>query len=422
MRTIGIIAEYNPLHGGHRYQIEETRRRFQAEFVAVAMSGDFVQRGEPAIFDKYARTKAALSAGVDLVVELPVCFATSSAEDFAAAGVALLDRLGVVDGLCFGSEAGDVTSLRTAAELLVREPEEYKNRLRECLKSGASFPKAREEALLACLNSSNDLLSTPNNILGVEYIKALLRRGSRIEPLTIRRKGQGYHELVLPADATAYPSASALRQAIRDRYTGRTSCIGQTGCTGQADVTATGALVPGFENFTPVFPDDLSSILNWRLLELTDSGQDLSAYADISPELAARLRRHALDFASFTGRIEQLKTRQYTYTRISRGLLHLLLGITDGDIALAKGLDYAPYVRILGFRKAALPLLSDIKKRCPLPLITKTADAGRRLDGDALRLFHLDLHASHLRQSIVYAKSGQRLPNEYTQSVIIWQG
>lgn len=169
----------------------------------------------------------------------------------------------------------------------------------------------------------------------------------------------------------------------------------------------------------PIFADDLTGVFNWKLLELIRQQARLSDFADLSPELEARLKNHALEFASFSGRIEQLKTKQYTYTRISRALLHLLLGITVEELLLAKQADYVSYGRILGFRRSAGPLLRRIKETCRLPLITKTADAGKVLDEHGLQQLHRDFFASHLYQSLVFQKSGVQMKNEYTRSVII---
>ena len=252
MKTVGIITEYNPFHNGHRYQIRKARELTGADFVVTAMSGDFVQRGEPALFDKYTRTAMALEGGADLVLELPVRFATSSAEDFAACGVALLDRLGVVDHLCFGSELGRLDVLEQTADILVAEPDGFREELRKCLAAGYSYPRAREMALMKVMEagerrSDDNMLSSPNNILGIEYLKALKRRDSRIQPLTIRRKGQGYHETALPEESKAqFPSASALRKACQDAFVSGTF---------------------SHETWVPVFPDDLSLLLDARLLD-----------------------------------------------------------------------------------------------------------------------------------------------------------
>lgn len=418
MKTAGIIAEYNPFHNGHRYQIEELRLRTGVDHVIIAMSGDFVQRGEPAIYDKYTRARMALSAGADLVLELPAVFATSSAEDFAACGVALFDQIGVVDMLCFGSECGDILSLEKIAQLLLREPAEYLDALKKHLRSGNSFPKSREYAVREWSTHSRmeaaskethlpqALLSSPNNILGIEYLKALQRRSSRIHPYTIQRAGRGYHDTdIAPDDVDMdFASASAIRKAIQEDMPEHAKA--------QMPVLPDNLAVP-------VFPDDFSSLLNYRLLELSHFRQDLSVFADVSPELADRIQNQLLQFASFTERIRSLKTRQYTYTRISRALLHILLGITDSMTAERRKCDYVPYARILGFGQNAAPLLTQMKARSAIPLITKTASAANILSAEALAMFHHDVYCSHVYQSMIQQKGGFLPLNEYTHPIVI---
>ncbi len=420
MKVAGIIAEYNPFHRGHAYQIDAARRRFGADYVAVAMSGDFVQRGEPAVADKYTRAAMALSAGADLVLELPACFATSSAEDFAACGVALFDRLGVTDLLCFGSESGDPAPLTRIADLLLEEPDDYAHVLQERLALGDAYPKARAAAIRQSADGVADpdvidrLLSSPNDILGIEYLKAIKKRGSRLRPAVLKRMGQGYLDTTLP-EADSLASASALRTVLQNDGT-QTAARRDQLLSAQIPADAY-AILHGCPAYLAA--DDLTPLLNARLLSLLHKGADLAQFAGLSPELAARLSHCALNFATFSDRIGQLKTRSYTYTRISRALLHLTLGITDEDIAHAKAADYAPYARILGFRRAAAPLLSALKQESSVPLITKTADASSLLDADGLRMLHQDFYVSHLYRSMVFAKSGTRMKNEYTRSVIV---
>lgn len=411
MKIVGIIAEYNPFHNGHLYQLNQLRSQTGADYIITAISGDFVQRGEPAIYDKYTRTQMALSCGVDLVLELPVCFATGSARDFASCGVALFDRLGVVDFLGFGSEGGDSDLLYQAAQILEKEPEEFREQLQALLKKGFSFPQARALALESYFPWA-DLLSSPNNILGIEYMRALMRRGSSIRPVTIRRTGQSYHD-TKPVEKGTAASASAIRKALKE-----------TNLSLVSDQVPEPVFQILRDQSCPLFCDDLTGLLNSRLLELSRSplpGQDnpFSVYADLSPELAARLKHNLLDFAAFSDRIMQLKTRGYTYTRISRALLHLLLGITEKETSDYRKKDYVSYARILGFRRSCGPLLSHIKAASSLPLITKTADAQKILDTDGLFMLQTDFYASHLYQSVVFAKSGRKIPNEYTRSVII---
>lgn len=439
MKVTGIVAEYNPFHNGHRYQIEQIRNSCEDSFIIAVMSGSFVQRGEPSIYDKYTRTKAALNGGADLILELPSAFATSSAEDFAAAAVALLDQLGIVDEICFGSECGDIAVLDELASVLAEEPKDYQDLLRAYVSSGNTFPRARNLALLDWLkgmeipdrpdnsqgNSDkyqnwNTVLSSPNNILGIEYIKALKKRGSSIKPVTITRFGQGYHDTALIG---GHASASGIRTGLAGTSrTGLPDCLTGHSRTGfpaglAAQVPAEAAKL--YQTAVPIFPDDCSLLLNERLMQLESRQMPFSEFADISGELAARISRQLLDFAPYSDRIEKLKTRQYTYTRISRGLLHILLDITKEDISCYRSLDYTPYARILGFRKEASLLLARIKKTSAIPLINKTADAKNHLAGAALAMLHKDFYCTHTYQALIYEKSGILPRNEYTQSIMI---
>ena len=211
----GIVAEYNPFHNGHKYQLEESRRLTGADYTVIILSGNFVQRGTPALINKHLRTEMALKNGADLVIELPAIYATSSAEFFAMGAVSLLDQLKVVTNLCFGSECGDISLLNRIATILVQEPDDFSAKLKQLLCQGYSYPSARSEALMHYMPSladSNNIFRSPNNILGIEYLKALLRRKSPIAPVTVRRIGADYHD-PLP-DSTGYCSALAIRQSV----------------------------------------------------------------------------------------------------------------------------------------------------------------------------------------------------------------
>ena len=416
MKITGIIAEYNPFHNGHHYQFKQIRSAAEESYLVIVMSGNYVQRGEPAFYDKYTRTRAALIAGADLVLELPTAFATSSAEDFAAASVALLDRLGCIDELCFGSECGQIPPLMEVASLLAREPEAYRIGLREGIRQGLTFPQARNQALSLWIHDHTSdpdidwdaLLASPNNILGIEYLKALIRRNSSVKPVTISRLGQGYHEQDL---THGFASASGIRSFV--------SASGSPKLPDAVKAQVPPAVLPLYENAVPIFADDYSQLLNQTLLWLDHRQQPLDEFADVSPELGARIKNHLLDFTSYSKRIEQLKTRQYTYTRISRSLLHILLGIRSAEIAGYRDLDYTPYARVLGFRKESAPLLAQIKKHSDIPLITKVAGSGRTLPPAAAGMFAQDLYGAHVYQMAQQQKSGVLPRNEYTRSVIV---
>lgn len=438
MKIVGIVAEYNPFHGGHEYHIRQAKEQTGADAVLVVMSGDFVQRGEPAIYNKYLRTRMALSCGADFVFELPSLFAVSSAEDFSACAVHLLDCLGA-DFICFGSEDGRVEPIKTVARILAEEPEEFSFLLKEELKRGRTWPQARNHALVSLAEKDSSfpmkkeevsqLLSSPNNLLGIEYCKALYRYHSAVVPVTIQRKGQGYHDEALDKEQASASAIRALFSGYGASFPPASVSPDFEVKTDRSDLSSglweqllthiPEHLLPLYQEGRPLTAKDFSALLNYTLLTCLETGQELTQFADISLELAARLSRMELQYADWEGRVRQLKTKQYTYTRISRALLHLLLGIRTEDILSAKEGGYVFYGRLLGFRKDCVPLLSELKKRAALPLLTKMADAPRILTPDAFAVLKKDLYASHVRQSVEASKYGICVKNEYNQPICI---
>jgi len=403
MKIVGLITEYNPFHAGHLYHMQQARELTGADYCVVLMSGSFVQRGEPAIFDKYLRTKTALLAGADLVLEIPTAFSTASAHEFAAYGVALLSAIGV-DAVVFGSECGQIEILKQAAYALNHESAEFQERLRKGLKAGLTYPQARAKAL-EMEDTWASVLTSPNNILGIEYLRAAEDLHSPMEFYTISRKGSGYHEDTL-ADAN-FPSASAIRGIIRNSLSKDKDLL---------DILAShlpAVTHPAYTGAVPVFVDDFSELLNAAVLQL----QATFSIADLSPELAARLAKPPYFPLSFEERIQALKTRQLTYTRVSRALLHLVLGMREEDISRWKEEGYALYARILGFRRQSSPLLSCLHKKSSIPLITKMADAAQNLSPSALALLEQEVYASHLYQTVRMKRSGV-FQNEYTEGLV----
>ena len=425
MKIVGLITEYNPFHAGHLYHMQQARELTGADYCVVLMSGSFVQRGEPAIFDKYRRTKAALLAGADLVLEMPVAFSTASAHEFAAYGVALLSAIGV-DAVVFGSECGQIEILKQAAYALNHESAEFQERLRKGLKAGLTYPQARAKALgetqaggtrvenvedfHANTDVSNShiwssILNSPNNILGIEYLRAAEDLHSPMEFYTISREGSGYHEDAL--SEAKFPSASAIRGIIRNSLSKDKDLL---------DILAShlpAVTHPAYTGAVPVFVDDFSELLNAAVLQM----QATFSIADLSPELAARLAKPPYFPLSFEERIQALKTRQLTYTRVSRALLHLVLGMREEDISRWKDEGYALYARILGFRRQSSPLLSCLHKKSSIPLITKMADAAQNLSPSALALLEQEVYASHLYQTVRMKRSGV-FQNEYTEGLV----
>lgn len=410
MRINGIIAEYNPIHNGHRFQLAESLRLTGAQYTVVVMSGNFVQRGAPALVNKYKRTEMALLCGADLVLELPVLYATSSAEYFATGAVTLLDRLGAVTDLCFGSECGDAELLRGIAEILLEEPPAYKNSLKQYLREGKSFPAARAEALLQnypFLSGHQNVFTSPNNILGIEYIKALKRCGSSMNVVTVRRTGSGYHSRFPEEDQC---SALAIRQAL---YAGADTEFLKNNMPAQAAE----ALAVQLERTGPVRSNDLSEMLYYKLLAKKETGYE--KYFDVTSDLSDRIKGHLNGFKNFEDFCDQLKTKEMTYTRISRCLLHILLDIKKTDMEQAKALGIVPYARILGFKKASAPLLGEIRSRSSIPLIPKLADAGTLLDQAACEMLDLDIRTSQLYNGLVSHRTSQAAQVEISTSPVI---
>ena len=439
MTVAAIVAEYNPFHNGHAYHIEETRRQTGADYILAILSGDFVQRGEPAILDKYTRARMALKNGADLVLELPAAYACASAETFAAGAVATLHRLGVVDVLSYGSEYKEEALFSRLASLYLTEPEGFSRQLRALLRLGCTYPQARAQATAEWLAAHpagpgesvppdilKDLLSSPNSILAIEYHKALLALGSTIRPLAISRRG-GYHDLSLPKDgepgAGSFASASALRRLLSQN--GRPDEAGaDEALSGQAPESVLKELrqSAGF-----ITAEDFSAALGYALL--TTPADCLSQYADLDPDLARRIANLLPRYQGWQSFTDLVKTRQLTRSRVSRALLHLLLGLRQEDMANWAADGYAYYARLLGFRRLAAPLLTAIRKKSSVLLLARMAQAERSLDlwykgqadvrKRAGQLLRMDLQAARLYETMAAVRFGRKHKNEYSHGLIL---
>ena len=377
MNVVGIIAEYNPFHEGHAYQIQKAKEQCGAEFAVVVMNGDFVQRGEPAIFDKYTRTKEALLGGADLIFELPVRFGLSSAGDFAMGGVLALNALPFATHLCFGTETGDLTPLLQAATFLCDEPDSYRTRVKHFVKQGILYPKARSLALAAESGLPTETWDSPNNILGLEYCVALQKLHSKIKPFTIRREGQGYHDNDTPA-LSDFPSATFLREKIRK--------------AGEK------------ENLSL---SDFSSLIGYSLL----TAKDLCRIKDITPDLSDRIRNELPKYREINEFVKTIKNPSLTTGRIKRSFFQCLFDIEKEEPVM-------PYLRVLGMKKEASSLLSQ-KENASCQILTKLAFDVPKMDDTAKKLFAKDLLASDLYRQVFCHKYNQTLPNEYQHSPIV---
>lgn len=411
MKTVGLITEYNPFHNGHAYHIEKAKMLTGADRVIVVMSGDFVQRGAPAVMPKHLRTESALLSGASLIIELPVCFATGSAEYFAQGSISLLNQLGCIDSICFGSECGDLHLLKEIAQILADEPIEYQTALKQALKEGASFPAARQEALNIYSDKYSEILTSPNNILGIEYLKALAKIHSKMEPFTIKRIGAGYHDMDIDGQ---FSSATAIRSDIYQLADVNSSSesLPLTHIQTQVPSSCHELMKKNYQTRYPVKADDFSLLLKAKLL--SETAGSLSHYLDMSPELANRILRLRNDYLSFEQFCDLLKTKELTRSRISRSFIHVLLGITNDWLTAIKA--PAPYARILGFRRDHADLLGILKRTSDIPLITSPARAV--LADTAYQMLELDIYASDLYESVITDLYGTPFHNELTKQII----
>lgn len=435
MNILGIIAEFNPLHTGHEYLIRRLRRKTGADFCVVVMSGDYVQRGEPAFFSKALRTKAALLSGADLVLELPLSVSTGSAEYFAEGAVSLLERLGCVTHIGFGSESGDIDAFRLAGKLLSEEPDDYRRLLQRNLKDGMSYPKARFEALSACLAIQNAgavlaLMDAPNNILGAEYCKALYKLHSSMIPVTVKRLGAGYHDGLVSSDRertaddsadSRYASASGLREAFLSIQNASSSSETDTGEAGINSLLQDYVPAPCRSFYAKALRDNRYVTFGqfffplYHILQYSDV-ETLSGYQDVSDTFAGRLLNLFGTCSSMAELCSALKAKNLTSAGINRALLHILLNLKKETVDAERKHGLALYARILGFRKEASPLLSEIDRCTVIPLISKLADASKTLSPLALSQLEQTVKASEIYRA---AMPGAKPESEYTQNIMI---
>lgn len=408
MKTVGIIAEYNPFHNGHLHHIKEAKRLTNANYTVVVMSGDFVQRGTPAIIDKYSRTKMALSCGADLVFELPVHYATATAELFAHGAISILNSLGFIDYICFGSEHTEVSDFYTLAQLLEAPTKDFSSKLVHYTKQSFSYPVARTKALEDYFRERDQpkilsFLSEPNTILGVSYLQALLRLKSNITPYIIPRRGQGYHSF-------AMENSIASASGIRNMYMEQGSLFSLSEYLPESVLS----ILMEQENKTfPIDVNDFSSLLYYKLRSMTDS----SPFPDISEDLWNRINKTYDAYTSFSMLCDKVKSKNLVYTSICRHLLHILL-----ELSIPSKNKIPGYVRLLGFKKEASHLLrsgANSSNKPNIPIITKVADASKKLTTDNLVLFEEELRASQLYQHICYQKFDYMDKTEYQKGPVI---
>ena len=386
MQTIGIVAEYNPFHCGHQYHIAQSKLQCpEADGIIAVMSGNFTQRGEPAIFDKWTRTKAALQGGADLVLELPTAFATRSAGYFARGAVLTLTATGIVSHLSCGVEntpQQDMAyTLQQIAALLADEPEPYREALQHSIGEGMAYPQARQKALQELHISGAELLDTPNNILALEYLQNIVSDNLPITPLLIPRAGN-YHAEHIPTDAKQFASATAIRKLILEDN--------RTWQNQMPDLCAQTLSEHLSKAYPPMHIDDFLHPLLFLLRRTTPS--ELQTMAEMTEGLENRILEAAhRDIHSVNDLCMAIKSKRYTYTRIQRTLLHILLNFTEQYAA-----NEPAYIRVLGFNATGQKLLKEMKKNAQLPVLIRPARQKNELSEQGRKLLDLDVRATNL--------------------------
>lgn len=414
MKAVGLVTEYNPFHNGHLYHLNKAMELTGADISVAVMSGDFVQRGEPAVLDKYTRASMALNSGVNLVVELPVNYAVSSAESFAAGALKVLDYI-KADSIAFGSESGDIERLSKLAHILCDNEDALYKEISKCTANGISYAAARQKTVEKLTDRDTAaMLTSSNNILAVEYLKAIIKNNYAIKPYTVQRQGDDYNDTDIRSD---YASATALRGNLKADNISKYIPV------------KAGLILSSNTNY--IYPDDITEALFTRLLDILFASsydknvfiENVMQYPDVSKEIAGRLYKSAMDMItrtvpqgaeskdngafSFGSLCEHIKTKEVPLSRIKRALVRITLRLDKKHME-----KYAnePYIRVLGFDKKGQEYLSYIRKTVEVPLITKTADYKEMLLDD--------IHAANIYNMIAAGKYGVKELGDFVRGPV----
>ena len=418
MKIVGLVVEYNPFHNGHLYHLNKSKEVTNATHSIAVMSGNFLQRGEPALFDKYTRAQIAVSNGVDLVVELPSLFACQSAEIFSHGAVALLNSLNCIDSICFGSEEGDIKILYQIANILTNEPTEFKDKLKAYLDEGLLFAVARSKSLYDYISSNNlldipeeklnTILNSSNNILGIEYIKSLIRLNSNIKPYTITRIKSEYNSEIISSNIC---SATAIRKVLKDSF----------------ELSDISNVVPyhtlyAIENsikkeFNPMFDEYYFDIIKQIIVRDINN---LNSYFDVNEGIENKIYKSVFTSNSLDSLQQDIKSKRYTLTRVKRILNNILLGITKEDMNKVKSISYIPYVRVLAFNDKGREIIKQIKLNSDICIVNKFANIDFNSDTLFETLINYDIKASNMYNLIYYKNNVDKLkgPMDYYLSPI----
>lgn len=411
-RVLGIIAEYNPFHNGHMYHLQKAKEQSGAQYCICVMSGNFVQRGNTSIVNKWKKAEMALLNGVDLVIELPTIYSVASAEGFSLGAIKLLNNLKIVDAISFGTETSDFAALNNISSIVNEETMKYKSILNSELKKGLSFPKARENALMLYLNDNkryDNILNTPNNILAIEYLKALKKIKSTIQPIPVKREKVYYNDNVIVDE---FASATAIRKLLKNEdFSEIRKVVPKSTYQILKKETELGNVVLDLSRY------EKEIIYNLRRMTVSE----IAELPDVNEGLEHSLKNAANYSNDITNLINIVKTKRYTVTRIQRILICALLGITKRDVGMAKKAE--PYIRVLGFNEKGKELISRINKQNPkatvITSVKKFQDKNNNNKNSKIykRLLDIDIFSTNVYTMACKSESLANL--DYTKNMVI---
>ncbi|MEC5422801.1 nucleotidyltransferase [Virgibacillus sp. C22-A2] len=401
MKACGLIVEYNPFHNGHMYHIQEAKKISNADCMIAVMSGSFLQRGEPAVIDKFHRAQAALQSGIDIVLELPYPFAVQSSNLFAKGSVQTLFEIGV-SSICFGSESGDISNFTTTYKMFKEKETIYQQSLKIFLNKGLSFPEASKQAYMEIgLTPSTMDLTQPNNILGFSYVKAILDKELPITPLTIKRSSSNYHDDTI---TSSIASATSIRKELIS-VNHASPQIART----VPEETYRQLLL--YKHAASIWHswEHYFSLVHYRVM--TMSVDELAAINGVDEGLEYRIKKTAIKATSFNEWIQAIKTKRYTWTRLQRMFVHILTNTKKTDMEIAKNTSTVPYVRLLGLTKNGQAYLNTIKKEMSVPIISK-------ISRNKIPMLSIEEKASNAYYSILSPVKQQKLRQQEFQPPI----
>ncbi|PFT35926.1 hypothetical protein COK71_08935 [Bacillus cereus] len=395
-----MVVEYNPFHNGHLYHVQQTKKLTQSDIIIAVMSGPFLQRGEPALISKWYRTKMALANGVDLVVELPYIFATQKAETFANGAISILNALRVSE-ICFGSEDGQIENFYNTISVQKNEEETFNYLVKQFMDAGNSYAKATSDAFSHILTSEKNIdMSQPNNILGFQYMKAILSQNSSIQAQTIKRFASHYHDETFNDQHIA--SATSIRKQLfseEGSFTTIEPFLPQATTSLLANYKQNYGILHNWEQYFSFF--------KYRLMTLSPG--DLRHIYEIEEGLEHRILSKIQNSSSFYSFMEALKTKRYTWTRLQRACTHILTNTTKEEIRSANIEQHAPYIRLLGMSQKGQTYLSKNKKKIELPILTHTKtfdhaalDIEKKANSVYFSIMHEPLRTQLLKQDITH--------------------